>query len=210
MSGGEWASANVAVPDLRIEGELRWFRASPGVRRGFCATCGAFLFWEREGSGGIAFALGAVDGPTGLRDPEHIFVTDAATGEEGPLRGSCLCGAVAVSFPNVPGDITACHCTQCRKCSGHVPRTFDDPNRRTRIEGPLARYVSPGGAVRSFCATCGSKVAFDGPTGLLSVEAGLFDALALRAADVHIFTDDKGDYYEIPPGVRAYREAGPD
>ncbi len=210
MSGGEWASADVASEDVRIEGEPRWYEASPRARRGFCNACGAFLFWEKHNSGEIAVALGAIDGPTGLSDLRHLHrpEPDLATGQ--PLRDSCLCGAVTVSFGADPGPITACHCLQCRKTSGHVPRSFDDPDRRARIEGEVATFESPGGAIRSFCPTCGTKIAFDGPTRLLSLEAGLFDALAARGPDVHIFTAFKGDYYDLPPGVAAWPGEGPD
>lgn len=205
MSGGDWASATVAEGDLRLRGEPRWFRSSRTVRRGFCPRCGAFLLWAEEGSAEVAVALGAVDGPTGLRDLPSIFVPKPAA-EEGPLRGSCLCGAVRVTVPSPPGPVTACHCIQCRKISGHVPRTIDDPARASRIEGPLAVFVSPGGARRSFCPNCGSKVSFDGPTGLLSLEAGLFDGLAARAPDIHIYAAWKGDYYDLPPGARIHAE----
>ena len=209
MSGGEWASADVARADLTIKGDVRWFAASDRARRGFCPACGAFLFWEAHGSDEIAFALGAVDGPTSLSGLRHIFVPDAPTAK-GPLRDACLCGTVTMAFDADPGDVTACHCTQCRKTSGHVPRFLDDPRRLSRIEGRVAAFTSPGGATRSFCPTCGSKIAFDGPTGLLSLHAGLFDRLAARPPDLHIFTAFKGDYYDLPEGVRAYREAGPD
>lgn len=209
LSGGEWASATVAREELRVEGELRWFAASAKARRGFCPSCGAFLVWEAQGSGEIAFALGAVDGPTGLSGLRHIFVPDPAPGEEGPVRDACLCGAVTVTLDAEPGAITACHCIQCRKVSGHVPRFFDDPGRRSRIEGEVATFTSPGGAVRSFCPACGAKVAFDGPTGLLSLHAGLFDALAAREADRHIFTAFKGDYYELPEDAPAWPEDAP-
>lgn len=209
MSGGEWASGDVARGDLAVEGEPRWFAASDRALRGFCPTCGAFLLWEAHGSGEIAFALGAVDGPTGLSGLRRIFLPEARAGEGGPLRDACLCGAVTATHPGNPGEITACHCRQCRKVSGHVPRFFDDPERLSRIEGEIAAFTSPGGAVRSFCRTCGSKVAFDGPTGLLSLHAGLFDRLASRPPDLHIFAAWKGDYYGLPEGVPAYPEAGP-
>jgi hypothetical protein len=210
QSGGAWASATIAAGDLSTEGEVRWFKASDKARRGFCPTCGAFLFWEAEGSGEIAFALGAVDGPTGLHDLRHIFVPGTPPSPEGTFRSACLCGAVTVEFDGGPGEVTACHCTQCRKVSGHVPLTIDDPDRRVRVEGEVATFTSPGGAVRSFCPTCGTKIAFDGPEGLLSVEMGLFDQLAGREPDLHIFTAFKGDYYDLPGGVPAYPESGPD
>lgn len=210
QSGGAWASATVGTGDLSVTGKVRWFRASPAARRGFCPTCGAFLLWEAEGSGEIAVALSAVDGLTGLRDLRNIFVPDAPPVHDGPLRDACLCGAVSVTLDADPGAITACHCIQCRKTSGHVPRSLDDPDRLSRIEGEVATFRSPGGAVRSFCPACGTKIAFDGSTGLLSLEAGLFDRLAGREPDLHIFAAFKGDYYEIPDGVPAYPEAGPD
>jgi hypothetical protein len=210
MSGGDWASADVARGDLQIDGQPRWYEASPRARRGFCPTCGAFLFWEEHGTDEIGVALGAMDGPTGLSDLRQLHQPEPAPVPKGALRDSCLCGAVTVTFDGEPGAITACHCVQCRKTSGHLPRSFDDPDRRARIEGEVATFRSPGGAVRSFCPTCGTKIAFDGPTGLLSIEAGLFDTLAARAPDIHIFTDYKGDYYDLPPDVPTYPEAGPD
>lgn len=210
MSGGDWASADVARADLFIRGEVRWFEASPSARRGFCPTCGAFLFWEPRDSDEIAVALGAVDGHTGMSDLRHLFRSDASPIPGGPLRDSCLCGGVTVALEADPGEITACHCIQCRKTSGHLPRFFDDPARLSCIEGETVAFTSPGGAVRSFCPTCGTKIAFDGPTGLLSLQAGLFDRLAARAPDLHIFTAFKGDYYDLPEGARVYPEAGPD
>lgn len=209
MSGGLWATADMRREDVAIHGTVRWFRATERARRGFCPTCGAFLFWEARGSGEIAVALGAVDGPTGLTLTRHLNRPEAAPPSSEPLRDACLCGAVTVTFDGAPGAITACHCIQCRKTSGHVPRTFDDPDRRSRIEGPLATYRSPGGATRGFCPTCGTKIAFEGADGLLSLEAGLFDALATREPDLHIFTAWKGDYYAIPDGAPAWPEAGP-
>ncbi len=43
------------------------------ARRGFCPTCGAFLFWKHNDESTMSFALGAIDGPTGLRLQKHIF-----------------------------------------------------------------------------------------------------------------------------------------
>jgi hypothetical protein len=210
MSGGEWASADLAREDVRIEGEPRWFEASGRARRGFCPTCGAFLFWEEHGSREIGVALGAVDGPTGLRDVRHLHRPEARLATSEGLRDTCLCGRVTVAFDAGPGRLTNCHCVQCRKTSGHVPRSFDDPERIARITGEVATFRSPGGAVRSFCPVCGTKIAFEGPTGLRSIEAGLFDALAARAADDHIYAAFKGDYYDLPLGAPAYAEGGPD
>lgn len=78
MSGHVWSDADVALADIVITGEPRWYEASEKVRRGFCPVCGAFLFWQAKGSHHIAFSLGAVDGPTGLTLGRHIFTAEKA------------------------------------------------------------------------------------------------------------------------------------
>lgn len=76
QSGGVWSSAYVPVEALVIKGDVRWYESSATAHRGFCPTCGAFLFWKAHDEDTISFALGAVDGPTGLHLEKHIFVKD--------------------------------------------------------------------------------------------------------------------------------------
>ena len=35
------------------------------------------------------------------------------------LNGSCLCGAVAFTVEGPLRYVTSCHCSQCRKMTGH-------------------------------------------------------------------------------------------
>ena len=74
QSGHHWAAASAPDTALAVSGEVRWYSATPGIRRGFCPVCGSFLFWKDAASDHTAFALGAIDGPTGLRLSRHIFV----------------------------------------------------------------------------------------------------------------------------------------
>lgn len=76
QSGGIWSSAHVATKDLVITGAVQWFEASSLVKRGSCARCGGFLFWKAHDEDQISFALGAIDGPTGVTLGKHIFVND--------------------------------------------------------------------------------------------------------------------------------------
>ncbi|EAQ08083.1 hypothetical protein SKA53_10174 [Yoonia vestfoldensis SKA53] len=62
--------------DLSVTGEVRWYAATPAARRGFCPTCGSFLFWKGHDDPDTGIALGALDGPTGLTLARHIFVAD--------------------------------------------------------------------------------------------------------------------------------------
>ena len=49
-------------------------------RSAFCPTCGSFLFWQPlvDGVPGptISFAMGSVEGASGLRTAHHIFIAD--------------------------------------------------------------------------------------------------------------------------------------
>lgn len=78
QSGHFWASTDVPRSALTVTGaeHVTWFRSSEKVRRGFCATCGAFLFWDPLGRPSIAVAMGAFDGPTDTRLSTHIHVAD--------------------------------------------------------------------------------------------------------------------------------------
>lgn len=56
---------------------MRYFASSPGVRRGFCASCGTSLSYESERwPTDIHLMLGAFDEPDTLVPEFHIFVTD--------------------------------------------------------------------------------------------------------------------------------------
>lgn len=61
---------------LTISGEVRWYAASPSAKRGFCPTCGSFLFWTAHDEPDTGVSLGALDGPTGLHLDRHIFTAD--------------------------------------------------------------------------------------------------------------------------------------
>lgn len=76
QSGHLWASAFVDDADLAVTGEVRWFLSSRKARRGFCPVCGSFLFWKHSDDAHTSFALGAVDGPTGMSLEKHIFTAE--------------------------------------------------------------------------------------------------------------------------------------
>ena len=76
QSGHYWAAMQVPDDALTITGEVRWYEASPIAKRGFCPTCGSFLFWKGHAEDDTGVALGALDGPTGLKLERHIFTAD--------------------------------------------------------------------------------------------------------------------------------------
>lgn len=76
-SGHFTASTSAPRAAVEIEGEPRWFTLRPGVRRGFCPTCGAPLFWESAREPGmLSIEMGAFDGPSGLHLASHMFAAE--------------------------------------------------------------------------------------------------------------------------------------
>lgn len=119
-------------------------------------------------------------------------------------KGSCLCGAVRVEVKGelVPPD--ACHCSQCRRQSGHYWASTNVARHALTIRGEenVTWFQSSQKVRRGFCATCGSVLFWDPPhKDWTSVAMGAFDAPTGTQLEMHIFTADKGDYYEIADGL---------
>ncbi|MEO8530866.1 MAG: GFA family protein [Deltaproteobacteria bacterium] len=117
------------------------------------------------------------------------------------LSGSCLCGGVAFTADPPLRGVVTCHCTQCRKTSGHLWATTSVPLSQFHLlaQDSLRWFRSSDQAERGFCATCGSSL-FWRPTGedCISIAAGAFDGpTGLKIAE-HIYVADKGDYYAVP------------
>ncbi len=73
QSGHYWASAQADETAFDITGNVHWYASSASAKRGFCPTCGCFLFWKHNDEDKMSFSLGTIDGPTGLIVDRHIF-----------------------------------------------------------------------------------------------------------------------------------------
>lgn len=78
QSGHIWSSTWTHQDNLSFTASdtLTWFRASDTARRGFCRSCGSFLFWQHNDEDTISISMGALSEPTGLTLSKHIFVAD--------------------------------------------------------------------------------------------------------------------------------------
>ncbi len=113
------------------------------------------------------------------------------------VSGGCLCGRVTYSVSGDLRPVIACHCTQCRKTSGHHVAATSARRDQIKITGQVQWYASSSKARRGFCGTCGSNLFWDGPGANLSIMAGTLNAPTHVKLVGHIFCRDKGDYYEI-------------
>lgn len=211
-SGHFWAATSVPMTGFRLvtDDGLVWFRSSSKAQRGFCKSCGSSLFYELLGQGRISIGAGTLDGPTGLAVISNWFTEDAADyyhasrqpspnrSNPSQLSASCLCGANHFTMPGPAGNVTACHCVQCRKISGHFSASFDANEAKVHwlSKASVAEYCTQGGGVRGFCKLCGSSLYFRNDDGF-AVEGGVVNGPTGGKLTNHVFTGEKGDYYTL-------------
>lgn len=118
------------------------------------------------------------------------------------MKGSCLCGAVRIEARGRPRDAVACHCSQCRKQSGHYWASATVARADLTVTGKVRWYRSSGIAQRGFCPVCGSFLFWQGDgEDEIGVSLGLVDGPTGMRLGKHIFVADKGDYYDIADGL---------
>ena len=117
--------------------------------------------------------------------------------------GSCLCGGVRFEISGPLRPVVACHCTQCRKQSGHFGAftSCDNADLKFISDEGLSWYRASATAKRGFCKNCGSLLFWkaDGAT-YTSITAGSLDGDTGLRIEGHIYCADKGDYYDILDG----------
>ncbi len=118
------------------------------------------------------------------------------------LKGSCNCGEVRFSVLSDDSKNSACHCGQCRKQSGNYWTSGYANVSSFDISGEVKWFQSSETAKRGFCPKCGSFLFWkahdeDG----MSFSLGAIDGPTGQNLKKHIFTADKGDYYEITDDI---------
>jgi hypothetical protein len=117
-----------------------------------------------------------------------------------PITGGCQCGRVRYEVRGKLRDIIACHCTQCRRTSGHfVAATACRRQAFTLVRAETLKwYVAVPGYRRGFCGECGSSLFFEELGGeRVSIAAGSLDEPQGLKIVAHIFAGEAGDYYEL-------------
>lgn len=118
--------------------------------------------------------------------------------------GSCACRAIRFEVVGpLPGP-DACHCTICRKTSGHVFVSTDVPRSAVTIRGEenVGWYRSSEKVRRGFCKTCGSSLFWDPvERDWIGIAMGAFDGPTGTKIAIHVHASSKGDYYAIEEGV---------
>ncbi|MFK7902202.1 MAG: GFA family protein [Nitratireductor sp.] len=116
------------------------------------------------------------------------------------ISGKCECGGVSFQVEKVRDTVTVCHCSQCRRQSGHLWASTHAKYDEIKFlkDESLQWYASSDFAKRGFCNQCGSSLFYrlneeDG----VGIAAGCLDMPTNLKMGKHIFVKDKGDYYTI-------------
>ncbi len=123
------------------------------------------------------------------------------------LSGSCLCGKVRFKLKNPFDNIWFCHCTQCRKNYGMHGAFLAAPRESISVTGKtIKKYKSSPKVARTFCNNCGSPITWDYQgSSKIYILAGLIDGKIKIKKGIHIFTKNKGDYYQIHDKLPKFR-----
>ncbi|MDZ4776343.1 MAG: GFA family protein [Alphaproteobacteria bacterium] len=95
------------------------------------------------------------------------------------IAGGCLCGAVRFEADAPPLSVVWCHCASCRRQTGAPATVYADFRRDVvRFQGAEpTRFRSSPGALRGFCARCGSTLSFEGENlpEMIHIHVGALD-----------------------------------
>ena len=118
--------------------------------------------------------------------------------------GGCLCGAVRYRVTGPLRPVVTCHCSQCRRTSGHFAAFTACAPGDLVLESDrgLRWYRSSAEAERGFCGECGSNLFWKPTQGrIISIAAGTLDGATGLGIGGHLFIADEGDYYAITDGA---------
>jgi len=117
------------------------------------------------------------------------------------FTGRCECGAVTFEVEKVRETVTVCHCSKCRRTSGHLWASTHAPSSAVTFtaQDGLRWYASSPHAMRGFCRECGSSLFYrmNGEDGV-GIAAGCLDDTAGLRIGKHIHVADKAAYYPAP------------
>jgi len=101
-----------------------------------------------------------------------------------------------------------CHCQQCRKQTGHLVAAtrINDDGLSINGDEHLTWFAASDDAKRGFCQHCGSLLFWKSNASTsTAVMAGSLESPTHLETVSHIFTEYKGDYYEITDDLPQYK-----
>lgn len=128
------------------------------------------------------------------------------------LSGKCLCESINYVIAGDARDIVNCHCSRCRRHTGHFMAATRARVDEVEISGDTLRWYAPTDQVEyGFCGRCGSTLFWRAKRrpDQISIAAGtLTPPTGLRTV-ASIYIDHASDYHNLDETVPLYGE-GPE
>jgi hypothetical protein len=131
---------------------------------------------------------------------EKVIRKTGADNKSASAHGHCVCGSVQFEVRGPLRPIIYCHCSLCRRSSGHFVAATACAREDLHLQSDqgLRWYQSSAAARRGFCELCGSQLFWERLAGTdISIMAGAINPPTGLIGGEHIYVADAGDYYTI-------------
>ena len=124
-------------------------------------------------------------------------------------HGQCLCEEIQYTVDGPLRDIINCHCTRCRRSTGHFMAATQARREDVSIEGATLRWYEPvAGTEYGFCGECGSTLFWrtTRTPEVMSIAAGTLTPPTGLKTTKAIFLDFGSDYHRYDETIESYPE----
>ena len=134
--------------------------------------------------------------------------------EAATATGRCECGGVRYRLRGEMRPVVHCHCTPCRRITGHHMAATATARDDLHLEedSTLVWYDRTPEVRYGFCGRCGSTLfwmASDKPSAI-AVAAGSLDQPTGLSAVLAIYTDEASDFHVLDADIESYPGDRPD
>lgn len=129
------------------------------------------------------------------------------------LAGKCLCEAIIYEIAGDARPVVNCHCSRCRRQTGHFMAATSAKVEDVEISGDTLRWYDATDSVQyGFCDVCGSTLFWrtDRRPDLISIAAGTLTPPTGLATVAAIYSDFGSDYHIYDETIPTHGEDFPD
>ncbi len=114
--------------------------------------------------------------------------------------GHCLCGQLTFQTTGEPDWVAYCHCASCRRHTASPVTCFVNLKLSNVIfSGDRSTFASSPGVTRSFCAQCGTPVAYETSkrSNEIDLYLNVFDDPVAFTPQKHVFFDEHISWFDV-------------
>ena len=125
--------------------------------------------------------------------------------------GGCLCGSVTYELTGEVRDVINCHCSRCRRHTGHFMAATSTAADDLEIVGETLKWYATADVEYGFCGECGSTLFWrtSRRPGYVAVAAGTLEPPTGLKTVATIYTNYASDYHSFDESIPSYPEDRP-